>query len=163
MTDGRDARSDYEKTIVANVEKHGWHSTYVMADGDAPGFGYSVGFTKTLGAPEFIIFGLPQALVHSMLWEIFEQIRDGKAVEEGARWSNLIDGYDCISREVLPGNIVRDYLNSAIWFNGPPPGLRVFQMVWPSNGPGLFPWERDCAQIVRDAQPALYEPKGALS
>ena len=159
--------SDYEQKILDNIEEHGWFCTSVFEDsGKTPCFSYSVGFTNTLNAPEFIVFGLDIKLMHRMLWEVFHQIKDGKVPEDNQRWSNLIEGYDCISRPVHPTNIVREYLNSAMWFWGDPDEhgpLKAFQLVWPANGPGLFPWEDGCSQVVRDHQPPLYLPNRSLS
>ena len=56
--------------------------------------------------------------MHSMLWSVFRQIEAGRAPEDNQRWSGLIEGYDCIARAVHPTNIVREYLNSAMWFWG---------------------------------------------
>lgn len=159
--------SDYEQDILDNIEEHGWFCTSVFEEpGRSPAFSYSIGFTKTLNAPEFIIFGLPLKLMHSMLWEVFRQIRDGKVPEDNQRWSNLLEGFDCISRPVHSTNIVREYLNSAMWFWGDPAErgqLKAFQLVWPSATTGLFPWHANCAQEVRDCQPPLYQPNRALS
>ncbi len=104
--------------------------------------------------------------MHSILWGVFEQIRDGKLPENDQCWTDLISGYDCISRAVHPTNVISDYLNSAMWFWGAPEKkepLKAFQLVWPGYGSGLFPWEDDCPQIVRDTQPALYLPHRSLS
>ena len=162
-----DAKTDYERNIIQNIEEHGWACTCVFdPEEQNPSFAYSIGFTETLNVPEFIAFGLSTNLMQSMLWEVYRQIRDGKTPEDGLTWNGLIANYECVSRKVHPSNIVRDYLNSAIWFwgetkeKGP---LEAFQIVWPSNGPGLFPWDEDCSQIVRDAQPPLYLPNRGLS
>jgi hypothetical protein len=160
--------SEYERNILANVEEHGWFCTSVFdPDGDAPSFSYSVGFTKTLDSPEFIVFGLPAKLMHSMLWKVFRLIKAGKQPEDHQRWSDLLEGFDCISRVVHPTNIVRDYLNSAMWLwrtqLGHDEPLQAFQLVWPSSETGLFPWDADCAQIVRDYQPPLWLPNRSLS
>jgi len=158
---------DHEQRIVDDVEEYGWFCSGVFdPEQKEPDFSYSVGFTKTLNAPEFIVFGLPLKLMHSMLWEVFRQIKDGKVPEDNQRWSKLIEGFDCISRPVHPTNIVREYLNSAMWFWGNPAEhgqLKAFQLVWPSSKTGLFPWDADCAQEVRDRQPPLYLPTRALS
>ena len=155
--------SDYEQSIVDNVAEHGWFCVSVFDPDDVkPSFSYSVGFWKTLNSPEVIIFGLPGKLMHSMLWEMFRQIRDGAQLEDGRRWSNLIEGFDCISHKVHPDNMQREYFNSALWYWGDPEergaALEAYQLVWPGSKDGLFPWQVGCAQIVRDYQPALYVP-----
>ncbi len=85
--------TDYEHRILATIGEHGWQCTSVFdPDGDDPSFSYSVGFTSALEAPEFIVFGLDIKLMHSMLWEVFRQIKDGKSVIDGDRWTGILDG-----------------------------------------------------------------------
>ncbi len=152
----------YEQDILRNIEEHGWFCTSVFApDGKQPAFSYSVGFTQTLQAPEFIVFGLEIKMMHAMLWQVFRDIKAGREPRDMDTWSGLLAGHDCVVRAVHPTNIVREYLNSAMWFwgdkaeRGP---LKAFQIVWPEAGSKHFPWDDECAQIVRDHQPALYLP-----
>jgi hypothetical protein len=156
--------SDHEQKIIDCIDEHGWFCTSVFGDEPGDTFSYSVGFSKTLSAPECIIFGLPTKLMHSMLWTVFRQIRDGAVLSDGARWSGLIEGFDCISRPVYPSRITREHFNSALWYWGNPTDrgaeLQAFQMFWPGAGDGLFPWETNSSKIVRDRQPALYLPRG---
>jgi hypothetical protein len=157
-----DQLSDHEQRIVADVEQHGWYCSAVYdPDQNDPDFAYSVGFTETLAAPEFIVFGLPLKLMHSMLWTVFRQIKGGVTISDGSRWSGLVEGFDCVARPVHPTNLKREYLNSAMWFWGNPAEkglLPVFQLVWPGSADGLFPWDEDCADSVRALQPPLYLP-----
>jgi hypothetical protein len=158
------ALSDYEERIIANVDEHGWYCISVFGDEDGPGFSYSIGFMETLGAPEFIVFGFESKLAHRVLWEVFRQIQKGATEPfEGRRWSGLIEGYDCISRRVHSTQHVRDYFNSALWHRrhcvGSDAEFQAYQLFWPGAVQGLFPWESDCEQIVRDHQPALYLPR----
>ena len=67
-------KAEWQQMVRDNVDKHGWFGTSVFdPDGKNPSFSYSVGFTKTLTAPDFIIFGLSRELMHSMLWSLFDQ------------------------------------------------------------------------------------------
>ncbi len=153
---------DYESKLLGNIEEFGWQATSVFdPDGAEPGFTYSIGFTSRVQAPEFIVFGLDTELMHSMLWQVFRQLMDGKAATDGSRWSDVLEGVDCIAKAVHPDNIIPEYLNSAIWYwhhtghEGTPP---VSQLVWPGKLDGLFPWDDGCNEIVREVQPALYLP-----
>ena len=159
--------NDYERKILDNIDEHGWFCTSVFdPNGDEPSFAYSIGFSRTFGGPEFIVFGLGAELMHSMLWDTFRQLQDGKQAEDESCWSGLLDGFDCISRSVHPSNIVQDWFNSAMWFwsdierrTGLPAAM---QLVWPSSKSGRFPWEPDCEQDVRDLQPTLWLPNRSL-
>ena len=155
--------SEHEQEILDNVVEHGWHCVAVFGEGERPGFAYSVGFIDTLKCPEFIVFGLDTKLMHGMLWSVFRQVRDGKAMPgEGQRWCALIEGYDCISRAVHPSQIEPEYFNSALWYwwysGRERESVCAYQLFWPGREQGLFPWESGCNQIVRDYQPALYLP-----
>jgi hypothetical protein len=144
------------------IDKQGWWSVAVEGDEEGPSFLYSVGFTKTLNAPEVIIFGQPFELMYHVAGTLFDQIRDGQPLEDGQRRSGLLGGHDCELRAVHPDNLVIDYLNSALWYwhsilarpDYPP----VFQIVWPSAKTGLFPWDAGCAEEVGALQPPLYQP-----
>jgi Domain of unknown function (DUF4262) len=155
-----------ERDILDNIDKHGRFCMSVFdEEGGAPPFAYSIGFTKTLSCPEFIIFGLNQKTSHAILWNTFHAIQQGKTPTDGQRWEELAQGFECIIRSVHPTNIVREYLNSAIWFWGDPKqrgkSLEAFQIVWP-DASGLFPWEEGCNAGDRDCQAPLYLPKRAL-
>ncbi|MEO1028865.1 MAG: DUF4262 domain-containing protein [Pseudomonadota bacterium] len=154
--------NDYEIKLLANIKEHGWFSVGVFdKDGNEPDFRYSVGISKTHSAPELIVFGLPLDILHNMLWEMYRQIGDGNPLANGKRWTGLLEGFDCVSREIHPSNIVPDYFGSLLWYwTNIEPGLdrKIFQIVWPGAQDGLFPWDEDCDQIVIDAQPPLWLP-----
>ena len=153
--------SEYEQKLFATIEKHGWQSTFVFdPDGDAPDFAYSIGFSKTLNAPEFIVFGLPRELMHSMLWEVFRQIQNGKMPEDGMEWSGLLEGFQCVCRKAIHKDVHTEYATSANWFwreSGNSGSPEVFQIVWPGAQQGLFPWDDGCVEYVINQQPALWE------
>lgn len=152
--------SDYEQRLVANVDRFGWQATHVFdPDGAEPNFTYTVGLAVSLKSPEFIVFGLPKSLMHSMLAEVQRQIADGRKVEDGQRWTGLVEGFDCIGRRATHPALFTDFAVSAQWFwndRGHAGVPEVMQIVWPSAVSGLFPWEPGCAQSVIDDQPRLW-------
>ena len=154
--------SEFEINILSTIKEHGWFCMSVFdPDGKQPEFSYSIGFSKTLGAPEFIIFGLNRELRHSMLWEVFRQIEAGALPEEGKPWSDLLEGFDCISREAVRSDVFTEYATSADWFwkhQGNEGNPKVFQLVWPGAVSGQFPWEEGCDQMIIDDQEALWVP-----
>lgn len=154
--------SEYEQKLLSNVEEHGWQFTFVFdPDGQKPDFGYSTGFTKSLGTSEFIIFGLPRDLMSKMLWEIYRQIEKGAIPVDGMRWQGLLEGFDCISRRARHKDLHTEYTVSANWFwreTGHAGNPEVYQIVWPGAHQGLFPWDDGCVQDVIDAQPHLWLP-----
>jgi hypothetical protein len=163
MVSMRESDSEYEQAILDTIEEHGWFCTAVFdPDGKAPEFAYSVGFTETLGQPEFIVFGLPTEVANAILWDVFRALKAGRVPEDGQSWPDLVVGYDCVIRHVHPTQVTREHLNSAIWFWGDPAvrgePLTAYQIVWPDRD-GRFPWDPGCAQWVRDDQTPLYIPR----
>jgi len=152
--------NDYEKNLIENVEKHGWFATHVFdPDGNDPSFTYSTGFSKTLGVPEFIVFGLNKDLMHNMLWEVFHQIKAGVEPKADMRWRDLIEGFDCVGKKATHPDLHKEYTCSANWFwkrQGHADTLEVFQLVWPGAQQGLFPWEKGCDDYVISQQTQLW-------
>ncbi|MGH7024610.1 MAG: DUF4262 domain-containing protein [Caulobacteraceae bacterium] len=150
-----------DKKLLNDVAEFGFQALHILAEGDHPSFTFSIGFTETLGSPEVIVFGLKRELMHNMLWELFRQIQAGAMLEDGARWGNLIEGFDCVSRPVHP-DWNREYLGSAIWYRRYRTGrddVTAYELLWPGAQQGLYPWETGCDPFVISSQPALYLPR----
>jgi hypothetical protein len=175
------ALSELEAQIIANVATHGWHCAEgvetraeIGEDGSEIAFACTAGFWEIFAAqrgaaldqfPEFIVFGLPADMSHLLLWQVFCQIRDqGTAPVEGARWSDLVHSFECVSRPVDASHLTEARFEQSLWYRrhraGPRAGIEVQQLFWPSRLDGRYPWESGCAQSVRDLQPALYLPAG---
>ncbi len=155
--------TDYEQDIVSNVANHGCHITSVFGDEDAPPFTYSVGLWETAGAADVIIVGLPNGLSASIINVLAGLLKDGAvSLHDGAVIEGLLDGYNCVSRRVDSSQINREHFNSALWYHRLRTGEEltdIYQIVWPSVGDGLFPWDDGCPADVIELQSALYFPK----
>jgi len=149
-----------EQQMLDNVEVHGWHCMNVFdPKGEIEPFAYSVGFTKTLGAPECIIFGLPSKLMHNMLWEMYRQLEGGAALSHGESWKNILEGFECVSLLASHPDLMSEYTTSAGWYErnfSERSVPEVYQIVWPGARDGLFPWDSGCSQDVINAQPQLW-------
>ncbi|MEM8917831.1 MAG: DUF4262 domain-containing protein [Pseudomonadota bacterium] len=158
--------NEFEQRLIDNVEEHGCQVNLVFDDkGKKPDFAYSIGFAKTVGQPEVIIFGLNRKLMQSMINEVLRQCREeGLVLTEDLAISELIEGFDCIAKKVHPSQIEEGYFNSSMWYHVQEFGSELseaYQIVWPGAQQGLYPWENDCAEDVIEAQPALYKPSFA--
>lgn len=155
-------RKSEEQQLLKAIEKIGFRVTHVYDDqGGSPGFSYSTGFPDLLGQPEVIVFGLPGDLMTMMIGQLSDLCRDGLRMADGLRFTGLLENHACTFRAVRPENIVGDYFHFAMWYQQRQTGrpmTEAFQIVWPGAKTGLFPWEPGCADKVRAAQPALYEP-----
>ncbi|WP_033922909.1 DUF4262 domain-containing protein [Sphingomonas sp. 37zxx] len=155
--------SAHEKRIVENVERHGCHVNFVFdPDENEPAFCYSVGFPETVNQSEVIVFGLSQKMMHWMVNETLRQCRDGLILKDWVVIGGLLEGFECIVREISPQNLAPEYFNSALWFHRYTTGsdlASAVQLVWPGAVDGLFPWESGSSEIVCNSQPALYDRK----
>ena len=157
-----DANLDqFEQKILANVAEFGCHVTTVFdPQGDDPSFTYSAGFAHTLDQGEVIVFGLSHDLMHFIVNETMRQCRNGLQLEDWGAISGLVEGFDLVARSIPPSKLDREHFNSAMWLHRREFGIeltRAFQLVWPGAADGLFPWNKDSSESVREWQPALYE------
>ena len=149
-----------DQKTVDDVAKYGWHGVHVPTDNEGPGFSFSVGFWETLSAPELILFGLDRPIMHDVLWGVFRAMKNGRVPAEGAKWPDILDGFDCVFRAVHPSQ-VREYLGMAIWykrFRKRSDDLSAIQLFWPDQQ-GQFPWDAGCNAKVSELQPLLYFPR----
>ncbi len=138
-----------EKAVLADVDQYGWHGLWVSGDDEGPGFSYSIGFHRTLRAPEVIVVGLRSELAHSMLWEAYRRFERGEPLQPGAFYEDFLEGHVVTVVEVTD-DARREYFGFANWFyNGEYPAL---QIVWPSATDGRWPWESESLAL---AQPLL--------
>lgn len=158
------ALSDHEQEILDNVARTGCHITVVIdPDQHDPPFAYSAGFRETAGQPEVIVFGQSAEMMTFMIDETLTRCEAGLVLSDGVEIDGLLRGHKVIGRAVAARFIVRDYLNSAIWYERQQTGRAlesVIQLVWPGAQDGLFPWDEGCDQGVRDLQPVLYSVGG---
>jgi hypothetical protein len=66
-----------EETIVADVDKYGWHVINVLPKGTHPPHTFSIGLFRTFKHPEVVIFGLKGAPAHSFISNIVEDVTGG--------------------------------------------------------------------------------------
>ena len=143
----------YEQDIAADVERIGW-SAVSIAD-VSPSFVYSVGLMFSLGHPELIVFGLADE-GYDVLRAMVEDIRGGRSfAEPGASEGVLAQGSIAV-RPVHPSQH-ESYLGYAMGYcreRGRIGELEAVQVFWPDRA-GRFPFERQCDEAVRAAQPRL--------
>lgn len=160
MTD-EPALDDYEQRILDCVENDGCFVTGVFdPEGNEPNFAYSIGFTKSLGQGEVIVFGLSHSLMQQMVNLIWKACDDGARLVEGAKFPGILDGFEVVARAVAKERITSDLFNSAMWFHRRTFGTELceaYQIVWPGAQQGLFPWDEGCDDYVISQQPALYQ------
>ncbi len=151
------------RELDRRVNKHGWTGIYVGTYNVAQAWTYSIGFDETLDQPEVVIFDLRKESANALLWQAYNELKDGKLrFEDGAPWG--VEGPKPVWRKVDPSQIsgVANWLGLAQRqrFNrtGQRAGLEAFQLVLP-DPEGHYPWDQAYDEHLRPRQPALYLPE----
>jgi len=146
--------NDYERSVLKNVKKFGWHCTSVFSreGDDRARFSYTVGLYESYNSPEFIIFGLDSEIAHSLLSILSEAAEDGQMYSLDKPCDKIIQGYECIFVEV-PKQMYNDYVFSALWYNAGD-SFPLYQVVWPDSN-GNYPWNESYISEAGYEQPVL--------
>lgn len=141
-----------EKNIRNDVEEHGWSVALFEKGTATPSFAYTIGLWKTFNHPEVIAFGLPINLLHTILNDVGELVKEGKKLSLNIDNNDILINLPIQLRQVDASNI-SDYFGFAQWFNDYEtfPALQLF---WPDKA-GKFPWESAYDEKYRFDQPLL--------
>jgi len=141
-----------DRKLLDDVDRHGWHVVKVTNDETDPGFAYSVGMFHTFRQPEIIVVGMDLKVMHWMINEAGEWVREGRPIRPDTPYSGLLEGYDCIFRPVAK-KFYRDYFGYALWFYRDDE-FPVLQCIWPDKE-GHWPWNEDFNPAWKSMQPLL--------
>lgn len=135
-----------------NIEKFGLQVIMVEASSYLPSFAYSVGLWQSYKHPEVICFGLPIDLMHALINDVAEIIKQGEQIEVGKPYADIFKNSNAEFLSVDPGN-VSDYFTAAIrhYDHSDFPAI---QLIWPDRNK-RFPWEKDFEEIFEYKQPLL--------
>ena len=137
-----------EKAVLADVAEYGWHAMWIHGSEEGPRFAYSIGFYRTLRAPELIVVGLPQEVAHPILWEAYRRFERGERLGPNDSYEGFVKGYTVTFIEV--SDDARDkYFGFANWFYKDQ--FPALQLVWPAAD-SRWPWEDE---NLDRAQPLL--------
>lgn len=85
-------KQKYLRKIDDNIEKFGFHVTYVLEEKDFTPFGYSTGLYKNYGIPEVFVSGLPNGLTNTLITNYAEIYKD-KLIAFNEKTDSLIDRF----------------------------------------------------------------------
>jgi len=144
-----------EAFIVEAVQEYGWAVELIEAgEGEAePAFAYTVGLYQSFGAPELIVFGLAQEVMHEMLNTCGERIKAGETLPVDEPFAGVLEDYAVKLRRVHAPESFREHVGYAIWFNDGKP-FPLLQLVWPDKA-GRFPGEPGVNPSLAKLQPLL--------
>ncbi|WP_412465658.1 DUF4262 domain-containing protein [Pedobacter sp. KLB.chiD] len=78
--------------VDKNIEKHGFHVTYVFEEQDVTSYGYSSGLYKNFGMPEAFVSGLPNGLTNKLITNYAQAFRN-KKIPLNEKLNDLIDRF----------------------------------------------------------------------
>ena len=125
------------KRIDDDIEKYGYHVTYVMEEKYFTPFGYSTGLYKNFGIPEVFVSGLPNGLTNTLITNYAEIFKD-KSIPFNEKLDNLIDRFLVYLIPVETSLIEEKVLASLRLYDGI--GFDSVQVIYPDLN-GLFPGE----------------------
>ena len=125
------------KRIDDDIEKYGYHVTYIMEEKDFIPFGYSTGLYKNFGIPEVYVSGLPNGLTNTLITNYAEIFKD-KSIPFNEKLDNLIDRFLVYLIPVETSLIEEKVLSSLRLYDGI--GFDSVQVIYPDLN-GLFPGE----------------------
>ena len=139
------SQSNVLEKVERDIQKHGWHVLSVFGD-DLPSFSYTVGFHETLSHAEILISGLSTNLMHQLLNDIGELVKDGQRFSDGDTSNDIIKGFPVKFVTVRKAN-VQEYFRAANAYYGEDE-FEALQCIWPDKH-ARFPNEStECQEIL---------------
>ncbi len=143
---------DGDRQLLSNIQEHAWQRIGIPAEGELPGFSFTIGLWYSVAFPEVLAFSLPSKTIHDALWEIYRAAQRGSPLPRDV----ISDGFFGNAPGVLlpvAKRYYREHLGYANWFYGNE-AFPCYQLVWPDRQ-GLFPWQAGFDERFRESQPDL--------
>jgi len=135
-----------------NIEKFGLQVIMVSATDYLPSFAYSIGLYKIYKHPEIICFGLSNDLVHAIINDVADLIKNGEKIELSKNYDNIFKDSKAEFLKVDERNI-DNYFGAAINFYETSK-FPALQLVWTDRN-DRFPWEENFENKFLHDQPLL--------
>lgn len=144
--------NDHVQQVIEDIQQYGWHVVLVMAEGDLPAFGYTIGLYHSYGHPEIILVGLERETIHKILNTIGGDVKQGGTFEAHTESDAVLKGYRVAFRPMAK-QWYYEYLGVAInYYEGVE--FPVLQCVWPDRLKH-YPWDAASQTGFRQVQPVL--------
>jgi hypothetical protein len=143
-------RDDSDRRLLADVASQGCHVIKVPRSERTPAFAHSIGLYHKFRHPEILVVGLDLLLMHRLINDMRDLIREGTHFAAGSRSSEVLTGLDCEFRAVAKSHYA-DLFGYARWFyHGD--DFPALQCIWP-DPEGHFPGQPDLDPAFHDVQP----------
>ena len=143
-----------ERKFVAAIREHGWFAIHVQEEEGLPGFSYTSGFWLRFGQPEIIVFALPRATIHDILWTRFRDLEAEVRPPQALPVPGVLGNLDAAFFPVAKRHHA-EHLGWSRWFYGGD-DFPCLQLVWPDRS-NRFPWEPGFDPSMLASQPDLSE------
>ena len=137
MTDEK--KEKYFKRANENIEKFGFHMTYVLEETGFTPFGYSTGIYKSFEIPELFISGLPNGLTTELITNYAKTFKF-KKVPLNQKIDDLIDRFPVYFIEVENNKLTEYTLSSFKFYENSE--FKNLQLIFPDLN-GFFPNEAE--------------------
>lgn len=131
-------KRQYLELIDSNIEKYGFHVTYVLEEKDFTPFGYSTGLFKNYGIPEVFVSGLPNGLTNTLITNYAETFQK-KPLTFNRKINDLIDRFPVYLIQVESSSLEEKVLASYRLYDGD--NFDSVQIIYPDLN-GCFPDEK---------------------
>jgi hypothetical protein len=135
-----------------HIKKYGLSVIKIESTEYLPSFAYSVGLTETFNHPEIICFGLSTELMHQLINDVAEIIREEGKLDLNKEYSNVFENSRAKFLQIDKKNI-EDYFGVAIKYFGTTK-INGLQLIWTDRN-NKFPWENGFEEEFRFKQPLL--------
>jgi hypothetical protein len=135
LLDDEEKKLEYFDIIDSNIEKHGFHITYIPEEKDFTPFGYSTGLYKTYGIPEVFVSGLPNGLTTTLITNYAKTFKN-QEILLNQKLDNLIDKFTVYLSKVKTQSLQEHVLSSFRLYNGS--NFDSIQVIYPDLN-GFFP------------------------
>lgn len=142
-----------DRTLIENVQRHGWQVVGVTAEDGSTGWAFSVGLYYTFGHPEVVLFGRTTEAMHAALDTVGRDVKAGHRFEDRSECEGLLEGGRCAFRTVRP-RWFEPFLGYALWLYGATP-FPALQCLW-ADDRGRYPWEPTFRADWSELQPLLF-------
>jgi hypothetical protein len=146
-----------DETVRHNIEEYGCH-IYWVGDpkGKEPSFAYSIGIGSSCGAPDVIVFGLSANLSFFVINEYCRRARKQKPFPPGKRHRGFLTGYSVYIEPIATTRTKSFMLGCHRWYGNW--RFKAAQIIWPAATTGVWPWELDASDWLKENQPLLCKP-----
>ena len=139
MKISKEQKKKYFKKVYDNIEKFGFHKTYVVEEKDFTPFGYSTGIYKNFGIPELFISGLPNGLTNTLINNYVERFKF-KPIPLKEKIDDLIDRFPVYFIELENDKLTEYTLSSFKFYENSE--FKCLQLIFPDLN-GFFPDESE--------------------